>query len=175
MTITDDSTLETLQPDPGVGQQFRKALSQFGTGVTVVTTMGPQGPVGITANSFSSVSLDPPLVLWSVSRTSSRYGYFSDAENLAIHVLGHDQSQLCWDFSKSKDAFHSHTWHESETGTPLIDGCLARFECQRYANYDGGDHAILVSRVTRLSFQKGNPLLFFGGDVGRFTSIVDDP
>lgn len=174
MTLAEnDETLQNFEPNPGVGKEFREALAQFGTGVTVVTTMGADGPIGITANSFSSVSLDPPLVLWSASRTSRRFADFVDTSHLAIHVLAHDQSQLCWDFSRAKDAFHSHPWHQNEHGTPLIDGCLARFECEKYADYDGGDHAIIVSRVTKMSFRKGDPLLFFDGDVGRFTRLVD--
>ncbi|MGB5556383.1 MAG: flavin reductase family protein [Paracoccaceae bacterium] len=157
-----------FEPGPGSDREFRDALSRFGTGVTIVTTATEQGPIGITANSFTSVSLDPPLVLWSAALKSKRFPHFADAEHLAIHVLAQDQDELCWAFSKSKDAFHDIDWMPSEHGVPLIQGCLARFECQNYARYDGGDHAIIVSRVMNISFREGDPLLFFGGSMGRF-------
>ena len=161
-----------FEPGPDSGKDFRDALSRFGTGVTVVTTVTDDGPIGITANSFSSVSLDPPLVLWSASLKSRRFTYFSNAENIAIHVLAEDQDKLCGEFSKTNDAFHHADWMMSEDGIPLIKGCLARFECKKYAQYDGGDHAIIVSRVMNISFREGDPLLFFGGLTGRFSQTV---
>jgi flavin reductase (DIM6/NTAB) family NADH-FMN oxidoreductase RutF len=164
---TNQSEMKSFEPGENSDQVFRAALSRYGTGVTIVTTMTPLGPVGITANSFSSVSLDPPLVLWSVSLGSKRYSDFAQAEDLAIHILAHDQDTLCWAFSKSKAAFDQADWEMSDHGTPMINGCLARFECKKYATYDGGDHAIIVSRVTRISSRDGQPLLFFGGNIGK--------
>lgn len=161
-----------FEPGPESGKEFREALSRFGTGVTIVTATTADGPIGITANSFSSVSLDPPLVLWSASLKSRRFPRFSSAENIAIHVLAEDQDNLCWAFSKSDDAFHHAEWMMSDDGIPLIKGCLARFECRKYAQYDGGDHAIIVSRVMNISFREGDPLLFFGGLTGRFSQTV---
>ena len=98
-------TMEQFIPGPETGKALRGALSRFGTGVTIVTTMTEDGPVGIAANSFSSVSLDPALVLWSVGRASRRYPYFSKAKHMAIHVLGADQLDLCNAFAASPHAF----------------------------------------------------------------------
>ena len=157
-----------FSPGPDMGRELRGALSRFGTGVTIVTAASEAEPVGITANSFSSVSLDPPLVLWSASRASRRYPFFHEAERMAIHVLADSQMDLCRAFSASAHAFDQADWRESESGVPLLEGCLARFECERYAEYDGGDHAILVGRVLKASVRQGLPLLFFGGQFGQF-------
>ena len=114
---------------------FRDALGRFGTGVTVVTCATPDGPLGITANSFASVSLDPPLVLWAPAKASSRYPFYSAADHFAIHVMGAEQSALCTGFARSGDAFDRFDWEESESGVPLLGGCLARFECTRTASH----------------------------------------
>lgn len=160
--------MDHFRPGPESGRAFRGALSRFGTGVTIVTTAGPSGPVGITANSFSSVSLDPPLVLWSASRRSRRFARFAEAEHMAIHVLADDQAALCHAFASRADAFDAARWNAGETGVPLLEGCLARFECTRYAQYDGGDHAIIVAQVEKVSMRAGAPLLVFGGQFGQF-------
>ena len=160
--------MHSFQPGPETGREFRNALARFGTGVTIVTTGSSEGPVGVTANSFSSVSMDPPLVLWSASMNAKRFPLFCDAENIAIHVLAKGQDEICHAFSRSKDAFDLVDWHESKRGVPLIDGCLARFECKRYARYDGGDHAIIVSHVLNIDLREGAPLLFFDGSFGSF-------
>ena len=166
MTMQDG--MSHFSPGPDMGRELRSALARFGTGVTIVTTSTDAGPVGITANSFSSVSLDPPLVLWSASRASRRYPAFRDAEHMAIHVLAENQMDLCRAFSASAHAFDQVDWRESERGVPLLQGCLARFECERYAEYDGGDHAILVGRVLKASVRQGLPLLLYGGQFGQF-------
>lgn len=155
-------------PGPGAERAFRDALGTFGTGVTIVTTRGPDGPVGITANSFSSVSLRPPLVLWSVDRGSDRFAVFEDAQRTAIHVLGADQSALALRFARSGDDFTDLDWQSGEAGVPLLAGCLARFECRRLRNYDGGDHRILLSEVVRVRLGDGDPLLFSRGVFGSF-------
>ena len=160
-----------LEPDALDPVALRKAFGRFGTGVTIVTVMSPSGPVGMTANSFSSVSLDPPLVLWSIARASRRYPAFEASGRMAIHVLCEEQDLLCKAFAKSHDAFGEARWHVSEHGVPLLEGCLARFECRQYAEYDGGDHAIIVGEVERaLIEENGDPLLFFGGRFGSFTA-----
>ena len=162
--------MEHFHPGPEMGRELRGALSRFGTGVTIVTTQTAEGPIGITANSFSSVSLDPPLVLWSASKSSRRYAEFSAAQRMAIHVLAEDQVPLCRAFAASADAFDQAKWVAGDSGLPLIEGCLARFECDRHAEYDGGDHAIIVARVLRASVRSGAPLLFFGGQFGNFAT-----
>ncbi|MFT7494598.1 MAG: flavin reductase (DIM6/NTAB) family NADH-FMN oxidoreductase RutF [Alteromonas macleodii] len=157
--------------DPLVDQRaFRAALSAYATGVTVVTTDTAYGPIGITANSFASVSLDPPLVLWSPAKSSKRFKYFTGAKYFAIHVLDGHQKQLCNDFTRDKSAFDGLDWAANEEGVPLINGCLARFECILNAEHDAGDHTIIVGQVTSASTRDGIPLLF---QAGRFVSIKD--
>lgn len=163
-------TLMTNSFDPARAEarNFRDALGRYGTGVTVVTCATDRGPLGMTANSFASLSLDPPLVLWSPAKSSSRYPFFMAAEHFAIHVLSSTQAPLCEAFSKSGDAFAGLDWHTSENGVPLIDGCLSRFDCKQTAAYDGGDHSILVGHVMRVTLGEGEPLMFHGGRLGRF-------
>ncbi len=170
--MADGGTLPVTQdftPGPETSRAFRDALGQFATGVTIVTCRTPAGPVGITANSFASVSLDPPLVLWSPARSSRRFPAFEAAESYAIHILGSDQQQVCGAFVRDGAAFTAVDWSENDAGVPLIEGCLARFECTRTATHDGGDHLIIVGRVDRASLRTGDPLLFASGSYGRFT------
>ena len=151
--------------DPAIDpQDLRAALSQFATGVTIVTCNTDDGPVGMTANSFNSVSLDPALVLWSISKTSRRYDYFATAKRFAIHVLDADQANLCMAFSKNAQAFDAaEKWRVSESGVPLIENCLSRFECETFAMHDGGDHTIIIGKVYGLDTSSGRPLIFSQG------------
>ncbi|MEM1302587.1 MAG: flavin reductase family protein, partial [Pseudomonadota bacterium] len=136
---------------------FRNALGQFATGVTVVTCLGPEGkPIGITANSFASVSLDPALVLWSPAKTSTRYDAFMAAKTYAIHVMAQSQQGICDGFVKSPDAFDGVDWTPAHDGTPLINGCLARFECIQDVCHDAGDHTIIIGRVTAAEMLAGD-------------------
>ena len=150
---------------------FRTALGAFATGVTVITTDTPEGPVGITANSFASVSLDPPLVLWSPAKSSHRFVHFAHAPRFAIHVLGAGQQHICEGFTKSKTAFTGLDWVTSPLGVPLINGVAASFECTHEATHDAGDHAIVVGRVIRAHHGGGEPLVFHGGRMGQFTGL----
>ncbi len=159
---------QSFDPTQDDGRLFRNALGQFATGVTVVTCDAGDGPLGITANSFSSLSLDPPLILWSPAKLSSRYPFFAAASHFAVHVLGHDQAELCSAFARSGDAFDMAQWSPNDAGVPLIDGCLARFECDTHAEHDGGDHTIMVGRVTRVTMSEGTPLMFHSGKFGSF-------
>ncbi|GGB10867.1 flavin reductase family protein [Allosediminivita pacifica] len=161
-------TPATFDPAAAAERAFRDALGQFGTGVTIVTCMTPDGPIGITANSFSSLSLEPPMVLWAPAKSSSRYPFFMAAERFAIHVMGADQFDVCRGFAKRGNAFDEFDWEEGEDGVPLLTRCLSRFECTRAAAHDGGDHSIVVARVTRVTLNSGKPLLFFGGEYGSF-------
>lgn len=147
---------------------FRDALGTYATGVTVITTASTDGPIGITANSFASVSLDPPLVLWMPAKSSKRFDYFETAEHFAIHVLREEQSGICLGFTKEKSAFDGFDWHEDDHGVPIIDDCLARFDCCLEASHDAGDHVILIGRVKQVAFQSGPPLMF---QCGQFVSI----
>jgi flavin reductase (DIM6/NTAB) family NADH-FMN oxidoreductase RutF len=146
---------------------FRNALGCFATGITVVTTTCPDGhPVGVTVNSFSSVSLDPPLVLFSLGRASQAYEFFVQGAAFAVNILAADQEDLSGRFSRRDlqerwDGVGVERW---DTGVPILTGCLATIECDRHAVHDGGDHAIIVGRVRRLaSTETGKPLLYFRG------------
>ena len=147
---------------------FRNALGAFATGVTIVTVPSDDGPVGIVANSFASVSLDPALVLWAPAKSSKRFNSFSGAPYFAIHVLDAHQQQLCNGFVKDKSAFDGLDWVTGDHDVPHIRDCLARFECSLEAEHDAGDHTIIVGRVTGAAVRDGMPLMFQGG---RFISI----
>ena len=155
--------------DPLTDQRaFRDALGAYATGVAVVTVASDDGPIGITANSFASVSLDPPLVLWSPAKASQRFKYFTGAQDFAIHVLDGHQQAICNGFTKDRSAFGGLDCDTSPTGVPLINGCLARFECELQAEHDAGDHVIIVARVKNASVRQGLPLLF---QAGRFVAL----
>ena len=161
---------EGIVPDAGNARLFRDALGRFATGVTVVTIMGPDGPMGFTANSFASLSLDPPLVLWSPAKSSSRFPFFASAEHYAVHVLSHAQAAWPTRFARSGEGFAGLDWRPNGEGVPVLPGVLARFDCRRQAAHDGGDHVIIVGKVLRLALEEGEPLVFakgrFGGFVG---------
>ena len=147
---------------------FRRALGAFATGVTVVTTMTPAGPVGITANSFASVSLDPPLILWSPAKASGRFATFRDAPGFAVHVLQAGQQALSDRFTRSRDAFAGLDWALSAQGHPALAGCLARFDCATHAQHDAGDHLVILGQVLDVVRLDGDPLVFHAGRFGGF-------
>ncbi len=158
--------LKADAPAASDARRLRNAFGRFATGVTVVTTGTADGPVAITANSFSSVSLDPPLVLWSIGRHSRRFDAFANSSHYAIHVLAQDQADLCWRFSKSGSDFSDLDLSWNEHGVPLLPQALARFECSVADRFAAGDHMILLGRVLGLETQEGEPLLFAGGRSG---------
>jgi flavin reductase (DIM6/NTAB) family NADH-FMN oxidoreductase RutF len=155
-------------PGPDTVHDFRSALSRFATGVTVVTCQTGRGPLGMTVNSFASVSLDPPLVLWSPAKSSSRHAAFVAAERFVIHILGAGQADTCRQFTKNGYDFSGLTVGLCGGGAPLIEGCLAHFECSRYATHEAGDHTIIVGRVEAAAARDGAPLVFAGGAFGGF-------
>lgn len=163
---------QSFDPAEADPRAFREALGRFGTGVTVITCNAGSGPLGITANSFASVSLDPPLVLWSPAKSSSRYPFFMAAKHFAVHVVGAEQQNICGGFARAGDAFEQFDWEEGAQGVPLLNGCLSRFECETTATHDAGDHSIIVARVSRVTTRQGDPLLFFGGKYGGFTEAT---
>lgn len=150
-------------PAADTSKELRKAFSRFATGVTVVTAMTADGPVGMTVNSFASLSLDPPLTLWSLDNGSDRFGVFMNAEHTAIHVLSRAQEALCLAFAQRPDAFDTASWTAGANGVPMIDGCLARFVCRRFDTRIAGDHTILMDQVLHASMQEGEPLIFCQG------------
>lgn len=172
--VPESGRAEHFVPGPDRKREFRDALGRFATGVTVVTTATAEGPVGITANSFASVSLDPPVVLWSIGRQSNRFAAFAASERFAVHVLGADQIDLSRRFARSGSAFAGLNLEEGESGVPLLAGCLSRFECVRLAAHEGGDHLIMVGHVTGASLRDGEPLVFSRGGYGRFDRFRED-
>ncbi|MEM7615575.1 MAG: flavin reductase family protein, partial [Pseudomonadota bacterium] len=130
---------------------YRDALGCFATGVAVITTLTDRGPLGITANSFASVSLDPPLVLWSPARTSARFPAFEAATHFAIHILAEDQRALSDRFARQGEDFGGVDHQPGLGDAPLIEGCSARLECAHSAGHDGGDHLIVVGEVLRFT------------------------
>lgn len=157
MTHHTDNTL-----DP---RAFRRALGNFATGVTVVTAATPGGAqVGVTANSFNSVSLDPPLVLWSIDKRSGSYPVFAQASHFAINVLAADQVDLSNRFARpSEDKFAGIEVNLGAGGAPLLADCAARFQCEKYQQIDGGDHWILIGKVIAFDDLGRAPLVYHQG------------
>lgn len=168
MTTADTPGTVSFAPDHENARAFRDALGRFTTGVCVITLMGDTGPVGFTANSFASLSMDPPLVLWSPAKSSSRYPQLVAAECYSIHVLAHDQGHLGARFVRGGDGFTGLDPALTEQGVPVLDDVLARFDCARHALHDGGDHTIVVGRVMQVTTRPGNPLVFNAGRYGGF-------
>jgi len=147
-------------------EDFRAALGQFTTGVTIVTARDPDGRlIGLTANSFNSVSLSPPLVLWSLARQSSSMPGFLAASHYAINVLAADQRLLAERFArKGIDRFEGTPWRPGLTGAPVIEGAVAVFECSHRSQHGEGDHLIFVGQVEHCRRRLGAaPLVFHGG------------
>ncbi|WP_028080783.1 flavin reductase [Solimonas soli] len=145
--------------------EFRKALGAFTTGVTIITARTAEGvPLGLTANSFNSVSLNPPLVLWSLANTSASLGAFRKAEHWAVHVLATDQESLSARFAtRGIDKFAGLDVESGTGGVPLLRGCMARFQCRTAFQYEGGDHLIFVGEVLAFDRTETAPLVFHGG------------
>jgi len=154
------------QPPSFSSQEFRAALGTFATGVTIVTARTADGQtIGLTANSFNSVSLDPPLVLWSLSQAAASLAAFSTGSHYAINVLAADQRALAERFAlKGADRWQGVAYTQGISGAPLLSGAAATFECFNRSRYEEGDHVIFVGEVERCSHRAGAaPLLFHGG------------
>jgi len=145
--------------------EFRQALGSFVTGVTIVTTRTSEGvDVGLTANSFNSVSLDPPMVLWSLAKTAASLPVFLEAQHFAVHILAIDQEPLSNKFARrGEDKFLGLTLERGRGDVPLLPGCSARFECRTAHRYEGGDHIIFVGEVTSFENCAKRPLAFHAG------------
>ena len=149
-------------------RSFRDALGNFVTGVTVITARSEDGTLaGVTANSFNSVSLDPPLVLWSIDRGSPSLQTLESASHFCVHILAEGQNDLGINFSESgDDKFNGVEFTEGLGGAPIFGGCLAHFECRNVVHHDGGDHVIIDGEVERFETAQGDPLIFFRGQLG---------
>src|SRR3954447_21169693 len=164
-SVPASQELSASSIDPKV---LRRALGAFATGVTIVTTTGPESAdVGLTANSFSSVSLSPPMVLWSLAKTSSSIEAFRRAGHFAVHILAADQEALSGRFaSKGIDKFDGLELECGHGGIPMLHACTARFECRTTFQYEGGDHVIFVGEVLGFTHSERAPLVFHGGRYG---------
>ncbi len=145
--------------------EFRRALGAFLTGVTVVTTIEPDGsPRGFTANSFTSVSLEPALILVCIAKTASSHPVFSQTQHFAVSVLAQEQRSVSGVFaSKSVDKFAQVAWHVRRTGSPLINDAAAVFDCETHQVVDAGDHIILIGRVVGFAHSSATPLGYCRG------------
>ena len=146
-------------------REFRNALGRFATGVTVVTTCDSEGNrLGLTVSSFNAVSMEPPLVLWSLDRGSSTLPVFEAASHFAVNVLGSDQTEISNRFaSREEDKFGELACRDGAGGVPLLPDCVAHFECKTVHRYDGGDHIIFVGQVEAFERRQGEALIFHDG------------
>ena len=147
-------------------RDFRSALGHFATGITVVTACAADGElVGVTANSFNSVSLDPPLILFSLDRQAFSFPAFEAAGHFAVNILSEAQTSLSQNFARTQgDKWAGIAYHRWSTGSPILTGCLAAFECRTHAIHDGGDHRIFIGEVLRFEARPdGDPLIYFRG------------
>lgn len=150
---------------------FRDALGTFATGITIIAARAPDGrPIGLTVNSFNSVSLDPPLIVWSLAANLPSVPIFEACEYYSVNILAADQHELSNLFaSRSDDKFAGLEFDEGINGTPLLRGCCARFECRNTTRHPGGDHILFVSEVVRFDRDEEErpPLLYWGGSYRR--------
>ncbi|EPL9014132.1 p-hydroxyphenylacetate 3-hydroxylase reductase component [Acinetobacter baumannii] len=154
--------------------QFRRALGNFATGVTIVTAQNAQGEkVGVTANSFNSVSLDPPLILWSIDKKSSSFSVFEEATHFAVNILSGTQIELSNKFSRRNiDKFADTNFQLGAGRAPILENCSAVFECQRYQVIEGGDHWIIIGKVVRFHDQGRSPLVYHQG---AYSAVLPHP
>jgi 3-hydroxy-9,10-secoandrosta-1,3,5(10)-triene-9,17-dione monooxygenase reductase component len=158
-----------LEPDSAT---YRTVLGHFATGVTIVTALDGGEPVGMACNSFTSVSLDPPLVLFCAAKGSMTWPRMQNAHNFAVNVLAEDGEAVCRVFAtKDVDRFAAVTHRRGATGAPILADALAYVDCETVAEHDAGDHVIVVGRVVELGYAtEGTPLLFYRGGYGRYES-----
>ncbi len=165
----DASGADAVQvPDPAATEpgpdELRQALGRFVTGVTIVTCRDDGGPVGLTANSFNALSLEPPLVLWSLRQASGSIAAFTNASHFAINVLAADQVDLSRRFARPSSAkFDEGEWTDGQGGAPRLSGCVAVFECRRRSHHAAGDHVLFIGEVERIGGSASTPLVYHAG------------
>jgi 3-hydroxy-9,10-secoandrosta-1,3,5(10)-triene-9,17-dione monooxygenase reductase component len=164
--VADDAAETVLVPDD---QRFRTVLGHFATGVTIITALDDDEPVGLAANSFTSVSLDPPLVLFCVAHSSSTWPRIERAGTFAVNILGEGHEDLSDLFARpGADRFAATAWRPGVSGAPVLEDAIAYLDCEFEAEYPGGDHTIVVGRVLDLDMREGaRPLLFYKGGYER--------
>lgn len=168
-------TMKSFSPGPEHALELRAALGTFPTGVTVITAAtwmeGKVTPVAMTANSFTSVSLNPPLILWCPAQVSARHDAFVNAVHFSVHILSEDQRIVAQHFARCGDDFSAIPHHIGPQGVPQLDGCVTRLDCTTEQVMDGGDHSIILGRVRRAHVSDARPLAFC---TGRFSDIKID-
>jgi flavin reductase (DIM6/NTAB) family NADH-FMN oxidoreductase RutF len=172
--VSDPANELASDSSPIDPRDFRNALGAYGTGVTIITAMAADGkPYGITCNSFASVSLNPPLVLWSLGVYSSSLTVFQNASHFTVHVLDTSQQALANKFAKSsEDKFAGIDWTPGLGNAPVLADGVASFQCRSVNRYYGGDHVIFLGAVEAYAYNTKEPLLFARGTYGRF--LADD-
>jgi len=152
--------------------RFRQVLGHFATGVTVVTGADDGGPTGLSVNSFTSVSLDPPLIAFAVNRSSATWPRIRASGRFTVNILAADQEAVSRTFAtkgRAGDRFDGLGWHPSPTGSPIVEGALAWIDATVEAEHDAGDHVMVIGRVSGLEVaREGPPLVFYRGGYGRF-------
>jgi 3-hydroxy-9,10-secoandrosta-1,3,5(10)-triene-9,17-dione monooxygenase reductase component len=161
-----EPTEQVITPD---AESFRSTLGHFATGVTIITAIDDGEPVGMAANSFTSVSLDPPLVLFCAAKSSSTWPRIRNARQFTVNILDEHQEDLCRLFAqKGADRFAQVDWHRSVAGSPVLHDVHAYIDCDMWAEHEAGDHVIVVGRVLELGVSAdAGPLLFYRGAYGR--------
>lgn len=153
------------------GRRFRDVLGRFASGVTIVTASTGDGPVGFTCQSFTALSLDPPMVALVPSKQSTSWPRIAAAGSFCVNILCEDQEELGRAFAvsgaKRADKFSGYPWHRGPSGAPVLDGVLAWVDCELAMVHDAGDHEIVLGRVIELGVGTGEPLLFYRGTYGR--------
>ena len=171
MTLPDAATSHSGPPPLGPGEaRFRQVLGHFATGVTVVTSVDGDGPIGLAVNSFTSVSLDPPLLAICVNRASTTWARIRTVGHFTVNILGADQEAVSRTFaSVTSDRFLGISSWPSPSGGPVLDGALAWIDATIEAEHDAGDHILIVGRVSTLDVtREAAPLVFYRGGYGRF-------
>lgn len=164
--------MKSFTPGPEHAGELRAALGQFTTGVCVVTCATDAGPLGMTVNSFTSVSLNPPLLLWCPAKVSLRHDAFVAAQSFAIHILSDTQRPLAEAFARDGDVFTLCDWTLGGHDVPLIQDTTARFECTLENTIDAGDHTVVLGQVSRVTTSDTTPLAFGRGQFGQF--VMED-
>lgn len=158
--------MDSADPPQTDHRPLRAALGGFATGVCVVTAAGSRGPIGITVNSFTSVSLEPPTVLWSLGRRSDRWQTFSQAGHFAVHVLDSAGLPACQRFAWGDPLLGDHEFAAGLAGVPLIEGWVSRLQCRTVRRVEAGDHLLIFGQIERFEAREGEALVFYKGGYG---------
>lgn len=155
-------------------RSLRNVMGSFATGVTIVTTLDHErNPVGLTVNSFSSLSLEPALILWSLQKTSANLDNFLKGEFFCVNILKKEQLDTAWKFAKKDtEKFEHENYSKGVGGVPVLANCLSDIQCKRVEHYDCGDHVLFIGEVQDFNVNEGEPLLFYAGQFGNLEKEI---